>query len=198
MARNSRQEDKKSYFVLFSTSECIAWLKLFGRESVAIVMLNALKIIVYLKVLVRSFCKRSMYLVINQVVANMFVGSCEITRFCFLGKICKFWTINFLNFPCAIAFHAWCRCILLASAANLAAISLERMHTTLISSIQASSHQKENVWSSCCSRLDYIRALLNNRCLRCHPLCHYWRFKPQLFYLILAIFLVFPFNSSLL
>ena len=72
------------------------------------------------------------------------------------------------------------------------------MHATLISSIQASSHQKENVWSSCCSRLDYIRALLSNRCLRCHPLCHDWRFKPQLFYLILAIFLVFKFNSSLL
>ena len=196
MPRNSRQEDKNSYFVLFSTSDCIAWLKLFGMEFVAIVMLNALIIIVYLKV--RSVRKRSMYLVINQVVADMFVGSCEITRFCFLGKRCKFWTINFLNFPRAIAFHACCRCILLASAANLAAISMERMHATLISSIQASSHQKENVWSSCCSRLEYIRALLSNRCLRCHPLCHYWRFKPQLFYLILVIFLVFPFNSSLL
>ena len=110
MARNSRQEDKNSYFVLFSASECIAWLKLFAMESVAIVMLNALKIIVYLKV--RSFCKRSMYLVINQVVADMFVGSCEITRFCFLGKICKFWTINFLNFsplcnsfPCMVSLH---------------------------------------------------------------------------------------------
>ena len=110
MARNSRQEDKNSYFVLFSISECIAWLKLFAMESVAIVMLNALKIIVYLKV--RSFCKRSMYLVINQVVADMCVGSCEITRFYFLGKKCKFWTINFLNFsplcnsfPCMVSLH---------------------------------------------------------------------------------------------
>ena len=67
-----------------------------------------------------------------------------------------------------------------------------------VSSIQALSHQRENVWSSCCNRLDYIWALLSNRCLRCHPLCHYWRFKPRLFYLILVIFLVFPFNSSLL
>ena len=49
---------------------------------------------------------------INQVVADMFVGSCEITRFYFLGKKCKFWTINFLNFsplcnsfPCMVSLH---------------------------------------------------------------------------------------------
>ena len=128
MAKLFRQEDKNASFALFSTSECIAWLTLFGMESAAIVMLNALIIIVYLKV--RSLRKRSMYLVINQVVADMFVGGCVITRFCFLGKRCKFWTINFLNFPSAIAFHVWYRCILLATVANLAAICLERMHAT--------------------------------------------------------------------
>ena len=65
-----------------------------------------------------QFSQAQHVLVINQVFADMFVGSCEITRFCFLGKRCKFWTINILNFPNAIAFHACCRCILLASAAN--------------------------------------------------------------------------------
>ena len=107
MVKHSRQEGKNLSFALFSSSECIAWLTLFGMESVAIVMLNALIIIVYLKV--RSLRKRSMYLVINQVVADMFVGGCVITRFCFLGKRCKFWTINFLNFPSAITFHVWYR-----------------------------------------------------------------------------------------
>ena len=43
-----------------------------GFISVAIVMLNALTIIVCLKE--RSLRKRSMYLVINQAVADMFVG----------------------------------------------------------------------------------------------------------------------------
>ena len=128
MAKRLRQEDKSSSFALFSTSEFIAWLTLFGMESVAIVMLNFPIIIVYLKL--RSLRKRGMYLVINQVVAEMFVGVSVITRFYFLGKRCKFWTLNFLTFPSVIAFQIWYRCILLATVANLAAISLERMHAT--------------------------------------------------------------------
>ena len=47
-----------------------------------------------------------------------------------MGKRCKFWTINFLNFPSVIAFRVWYRSILLVTVANLAAISLERMHAT--------------------------------------------------------------------
>ena len=46
---------------------------MFGIEAVAIVTLNALTIIVYLKE--RSLRKRSMYLVINQAFADMFTGA---------------------------------------------------------------------------------------------------------------------------
>ena len=128
MTKHFLQENKNSSFTLFSTSECIAWLTLVGMASVGIVMLNALVITVYLKV--RSLRKRSMNLVINQVVADMSFGGCVITRFCFLGKRCKFWSITFLNFPSLIAFQVWYRCILFATGANLAAISVEKMHAT--------------------------------------------------------------------
>ena len=128
MANHSQEEDTTFSFLLFSSSECIAWLTVFGMEAVAIVMLNALIINVYLKE--RSLQKRNVYLVIDQEVADMFVAGCAITRFCLLGKRCKFWTINFLNFPSVIAFHVCYRFILLASVTNLAAISLERMHAT--------------------------------------------------------------------
>ena len=60
-----------SCFPFFSSSECIAWLTMFGIETAAIVALNVLTIIVYLKE--RRLRKRSMYLVINQAVADIFV-----------------------------------------------------------------------------------------------------------------------------
>ena len=46
---------------LFSSSECIAWLTVVMTESVAIVTLNILTIIVFIKN--RSLRKRSVYLV---------------------------------------------------------------------------------------------------------------------------------------
>ena len=69
MANHSRQPN--TTLALFSPSECIAWLTVFGIEAVAMVTLNALEIIIYLKE--RSLRKRDMYLVINQAVADMFV-----------------------------------------------------------------------------------------------------------------------------
>ena len=100
-------------------------ISMVGIISLAV---HALIGIVYLKE--RSLRKRTMYLVINQVVADVFVAGCVITWFSFLRKKCKFWTINFLNFPSVIGFHVWYRLILLASVKNLAPISLERMHAT--------------------------------------------------------------------
>ena len=68
MAYHSQQQNTTSSFVMLSVSECIAWLTVFGMEAVVIVTLNVLTIIVYLKE--RSLRKRSMYLVINQAVAD--------------------------------------------------------------------------------------------------------------------------------
>ena len=130
MANQSQQQSTTSSLPLFSTSECIAWLTVFGMEAVAVVTLNALTIIVYLKE--RSLRKRSMYLVINQAVADILVASCGIIGYSFLGSKCEFWTtINSSNLPPLIAINTWTGFILLASVTNLAAISLERMHATL-------------------------------------------------------------------
>ena len=63
MANHSQQQFQTSSI---SASGCTVWLTVFGIEFLAIVMLNALTIIVYVKE--RSVRKRSMYLVINQAV----------------------------------------------------------------------------------------------------------------------------------
>ena len=100
----------------------------FGMESVAIVTLNALTIIVYLKEY--GLRKRSMYLVINLAFVDMLVAGCAITQCWFIGHGCKFWTINSLNLPSFIVIVVWTLVMPLASMTNLAAISLERMHAT--------------------------------------------------------------------
>ena len=73
MANHSQHQINTSSYTPFSASRCIALVTVYGIEAVAIVMLNALTIIVYVKE--RSLRKRSLYLVINQAVADMFVGA---------------------------------------------------------------------------------------------------------------------------
>ncbi|XP_067056150.1 adenosine receptor A1-like [Acropora muricata] len=129
MANHSQQQNITTSFHFFSSSECIAWLTVFGMEAVAIVMLNALAIIVYLKE--RSLRKRSMYLVVNQAVADMLVAGCVINNCLFLGGHCKFWTSTISSIlPSEIVVHAWFLFTTVAAVTNLAAISLERMHAT--------------------------------------------------------------------
>ena len=130
MANHSQQQNTTLSLVLFTPSECIAWLTVFGIEAVAMVTLNALVIIIYLRK--RSLRKRSMYLVINQAVADMFVGGLLIISCWYLGSSSGFWTIafqfriGFFVFT-GIAFNFF---FALASLLNLTAISLDRTHAT--------------------------------------------------------------------
>ena len=129
MANSSNQQNgtqNKTSFQWFSQSECIAWLTVVMTESVTIVTLNILTVIVFIKN--RSLRKRSMYLVINLAVADMFVGGCsEITYFVSFGELCFFW--NTQRPPLLVEFYM-ASLFLASSLANLTAISLERAHAT--------------------------------------------------------------------
>ncbi|XP_067051407.1 alpha-1A adrenergic receptor-like [Acropora muricata] len=129
MANHSQQQNETSSLWFFSASECIALVTVYGIEAVAIVMLNALTIIVYVKE--RSLRKRSIYLVINQAVADMFVPANMFLSLWFLGIFCNLWTINLRKHPFArfLILVSW-TVSPLASLINLGAISLERMHAT--------------------------------------------------------------------
>ena len=114
----------------FHFSECIAWLAAFMVQSIAIVTLNVVTIIVFMKN--RSLCKRSMYVVINLAVADMLVGGLsEVMNFFFMGWNCNFWQYN------ATPYGIWDSIIFsmemmfpVASLTNITAISLERLHAT--------------------------------------------------------------------
>ena len=128
MANQSQQQIETSSSTPFSASGCIALLTVSGIEAVAIVTLNALTIIVYLKE--RSLRKRSMYLVINQAVADMFVGASLIYPFLRWGYICKIWSSDLFTHPFFFPMGILWIFSPMASLINLGAISLERMHAT--------------------------------------------------------------------
>ena len=116
---------------LFSSSECIAWLTVYVTESVAIVTLNFLTIIVFVRN--RSLRKRSMYLVINLAVADMLVGGfTEVMALVNFGNWpCHVWRVNVKDSEIWAAILLSMRELFVyASLTNLAAISLERLHAT--------------------------------------------------------------------
>ena len=131
MANDSHHQNRTDTpnFERFSSSECIAWLTVLNIEAVAIVTMNALTIIIFLKE--RILRKHSMYLVISLAVADMFVTYGLIGESLSLGNYCDVWKINMLwTFEMSIFSSSLTYFFPLASVANLAAISLERVHAT--------------------------------------------------------------------
>ena len=126
----SATERKRKDFqmLVFSSPECIAWLAVFMTESVAIVTLNVITAIVFIKN--PSLCKGSLYLVINLAVADMFVGGfSNSVNFVITGAHCNFWKYS------VPTFGIWDNIIYsieqmfpITSLTNIAAISLQRLH----------------------------------------------------------------------
>ena len=114
--------------MLFSSSECIIWLTVFTAESVAIVTVNPLAIILFIKN--RNLRTRSMYLVISLTVADMLVGVLGggFTQFV-LPQGCRLIKLN-LSSEVSIALRSFDLFFPIVSLTNIAVISLERFHAT--------------------------------------------------------------------
>ena len=114
---------------MFSSSECIIWFAAFLAVAVAIVTVNLLSIILFIKN--SNLRTRGMYLVINLTIADMLVGGiCTAYMLLFNTSIgCK--TVN-VRLPWEVNMIT--RFILcwfpLTSLTNITVISLERMHAT--------------------------------------------------------------------
>ena len=101
----------------FSSSECIIWVTVFAAEFLAIVIVNLLSIIVFIKN--KSLRTRRMYLVISLTVADILAGGLSGSVFLFkvpAWKSCDFEEV----YPV----------VPLISLTNITVISLERMHAT--------------------------------------------------------------------
>ena len=115
---------------MFSSSECIIWFAAFLAVAVAIVTVNLLSIILFIKN--SNLRTRGMYLAINLTIADMLVGGiCIAIHMPLLNTSigCKTvivrlpWEVNMIN---RFLFY-W---FPLTSLTNIAVISLDRMHAT--------------------------------------------------------------------
>ena len=120
-----------------SSAECSTWLAVSLTIAVAVVAVNFLSIIIFVKN--SNLRTRSMYLVINLTVADMFVGgisTISITVLVILLNDCEARNVSFTSIfkrewqpilLVLIMIDIW---LSLISEAGIAAISLDRMHAT--------------------------------------------------------------------
>ena len=115
--------------MIVSSSECIIWFTVFSAEFVAIVTVNLLSIIFFIKN--RSLRTRSMYLVISLTVADMLVGglSGSVSQLDFLRN-CHFVNFSLVYLKVIILLRSLLLFFPFVSLTNIAAISLERSHAT--------------------------------------------------------------------
>ena len=114
--------------MVVSSSECIIWFTVFTAEFVAIVTVNLLAIILFIKN--RNLRTRSMYLVISLTVADMLVGvlSGGYVPFYFL-QLCRLIKLN-LSWEVDFSLSGFSLFFPFVSLTNIAVISLERFHAT--------------------------------------------------------------------
>ena len=115
--------------MIVSSSDCIIWFTVFTAEFVAIVTVNLLAILLFIKN--RSLRTRSMYLVISLIVADMLVGglSGSVSQLDLLRK-CHFVNVYLVSLKVIIVLRSFFLLFPFVSLTNIAAISLERFHAT--------------------------------------------------------------------
>ena len=110
-------------FTLSHSSDCIPWLVASITECLAIVILNLLTIIVFVRQ--RQLQRQSAYLIIHLAIVDLLVGAVSgpVIFNYFLRHYCDLWRQT--------QIPPFVDSIPIASLVNLAAISLERMHAAL-------------------------------------------------------------------
>ena len=115
---------------MISFPECGTWLAVDISECVAIVTLNIITIIVFIKN--RNLRKRSTYLVINLAVADMLVGGFAThDLFYWVGAVeCNVWKYNAIEQSGGYVLSTLLHFCPISSLTNITAISVERLHAT--------------------------------------------------------------------
>ena len=115
-----------------SASECIPWLVVLIIECLAIVILNIITIVVFVKKK-RQLQRRSTYLIIHLAIVDLLVGAVSgpLNIEERIAWLCPLWKIRRMtNWSYHLSF-AFVNLFSFTSLTNLIAISLERLHATL-------------------------------------------------------------------
>ena len=116
--------------MIISLSECVILFTVFITECVAIVTVNLLSIILFIKN--KSLRTRSMYLVMSLTVADLLVGSLSgsVDSFYNQNGLCPFVKFYSLSWEVRTAFLVLIPFFPVVSLTNIAVISVERFHAT--------------------------------------------------------------------
>ena len=115
---------------MFPLAECVPWLSVALMLSLAIIILNVITIIVYIKN--RNLRKHSTCLIINMAVADMLAGVAATDNFVILGAYsCNLWE-DVVPVKLAVCMTFLNNFFPVASVTNITAISLERLHATFL------------------------------------------------------------------
>ena len=114
-----------------SASQCIPWLVVLVIECLAIVILNIITIVVFVKKK-RQLQRRSTYLIIHLAIVDLLVGAVSgpLNIEERIAWLCPLWKIRRMtNWSYHLSF-AFVNLFSFTSLTNLLAISLERLHAT--------------------------------------------------------------------
>ena len=116
---------------LYSASECIPWLVVLIIECLAIVILNIITIVVFVKKK-RQLQRRSTYLIIHLAIVDLLVGAVSGPLQIEIGMshFCPLWNYRRKTVWSNRLSFAFVHLFSFTSLTNLIAISLERLHAT--------------------------------------------------------------------
>ena len=113
----------------YSASQCIPWLVVLIIECLAIVILNIITIVVFVKKK-RQLQRRSTYLIIHLAIVDLLVGvvSGPLQIELVIGRLCSLWKYRRKTIWSHYLSFAFLHLFSFISLTNLIAISLERLH----------------------------------------------------------------------
>ncbi|XP_058947758.2 adenosine receptor A3-like [Pocillopora verrucosa] len=114
-----------------SASECIPWLVVLIIECLAIVILNIITIVVFVKKK-RQLQRRSTYLIIHLAIVDLLTGAVcgPLVIKNDLTLLCPLWKYRRMTLWSSYLFIVFIQLFPFISLVNLMAISLERLHAT--------------------------------------------------------------------
>ena len=116
---------------LVSASECIPWFVVLIIECLAIVILNIITIVVFVKKK-RQLQRRSTYLIIHLVIVDLLVGAVSVPLLIEnnMTHFCQLWKYRQMTIWSYYLSSVFGHLFSYVSLTNLIAISLERLHAT--------------------------------------------------------------------
>ena len=114
-----------------SASECIPWLVVLIIECLAIVILNIIAIVVFVKKK-RQLQRRSTYLIIHLAIVDLLTGAVSgpLVIENGIALLCPLWRYRRMTLWSFYLFSVFKQLFPFTSLVNLTAISLERLHAT--------------------------------------------------------------------